>query len=467
MCSCKANQMNEANQKRGPAQVVVVGAGLAGSEAAWQAAELGAEVVLYEMRPARQTPAHRSGHCAELVCSNSLGSQIPDRATGVLMGEMRALGSMVLREAERHAVPAGGALAVDREAFAAAVTEVLENHPRISLVREEVTTIPEGEGVVLASGPLTSPPLAENLAAFTGQDHLYFYDALSPIVEHDSIDFEIAFAASRYDRDSGDGETGDYVNCPMDREEYEDFVEAVTGAERIPLKDFEKEEDCYFEGCLPIEVMASRGKETLAFGPMRPVGLIDPRSGKRPHAVVQLRRDNAAGSLYNLVGFQTNIKWGEQERILRLIPGLGGARFVRFGQMHRNTFVNAPVLLNRQLQCHKRPGLFLAGQMIGMEGYLGNIASGWLAGQNACRHLTGQKLLTLPETTMLGALCRYITEAESGHFQPMKANFGLMPPLEGKVRGKRKRMEAHAARARGALEDWLAEGRVELPTKGL
>ncbi len=463
--------MNESNQEKLTREVVVIGGGLAGSEAAWQAAELGAEVTLYEMRPVVQTPAHRTASCAELVCSNSLGSRIPDRATGVLMGEMRVLGSMVLAQAERHAVPAGGALAVDREAFAESVTRTLDDHPRIRLLRQEVTSIPKEEGTVLASGPLTSPPLAEALANFTGQDHLYFYDALSPIVEHDSIDFEIAFSASRYGRDSEEGavEAGDYINCPMNREEYEMFIDALTAAERIPLKDFEKEEECFFEGCLPIEVMAARGKDTLAFGPMRPVGLIDPRSGRQPHAVVQLRRDNAAGSLYNLVGFQTNIKWGEQEQILRLIPGLGSARFIRFGQMHRNTFVNSPALLNPHLQCRTRPGMFMAGQMIGMEGYLGNIASGWLAGQNVHRYLTGQPLLQLPETTMLGALCRYITEAEPKHFQPMKANFGLMPPLEGKVRGKRKRMEAHAARAQSSLEEWLglAEGRVELPTKGL
>lgn len=445
-------------------EVIVIGGGLAGPEAAWQAAELGAEVTLYEMRPVVQTPAHRTGFCAELVCSNSLGSQIPDRATGVLMGEMRALGSMVLEVAEQHAVPAGGALAVDRDAFAESVTRRLEEHPRIRLIREEVKTIPGGEGIVLASGPLTSAALAEDLSAFTGRDHLYFYDALSPIVEYDSIDFEIAFSASRYGRDAdntenegSDDHQGDYINCPMTREEYETFVDALLGAERIPLKDFEKEEECFFEGCLPIEVMAARGRETLAFGPMRPVGLIDPRTGRQPHAVVQLRRDNAAGSLYNLVGFQTNIKWGEQEQVLRLIPGLGAARFVRFGQMHRNTFVNSPALLNRHLQCRQRPGLFMAGQMIGMEGYLGNIASGWLAGQNAWRYRSGQDLLQLPDATMLGALCRYITEADPRHFQPMKANFGLMPPLEGKVRGKRKRMEAHALRARQALDGWMAE----------
>jgi len=379
---------------------------------------------------------------------------------------MRSVGSLITEVAEAFAVPAGGALAVDREAFAVEVTKRLEEHPRIHLVRKEVTSIPREGTVVVASGPLTSDSLAQDLIQFTGEDHLYFYDALAPIVEADSIDREIVFSASRYDRGS---EEGDYLNCPMNESEYGKFIDALLVAERIPLKEFEREEEIFFEGCLPIEVIAGRGRESLAFGPMRPVGLTDPRSGHRPHAVVQLRKDNAAGSLYNLVGFQTNLKWGAQEEVLRLIPGLEEAHFVRLGQMHRNTFINTPSLLKATLESRQRPGLFFAGQMIGTEGYLGNAASGWLAGVNAARSLRGEPLITLPHETMLGALCRYITEAEPGHFQPMKANFGIMPPLEEPVRGKRNRMQAHAKRAREALAHWLeavnrsgpAEGKLE------
>ncbi|MEO0452675.1 MAG: methylenetetrahydrofolate--tRNA-(uracil(54)-C(5))-methyltransferase (FADH(2)-oxidizing) TrmFO [Verrucomicrobiota bacterium] len=436
-------------------KIKVIGGGLAGSEAAWQVAEAGCQVELYEMRPEVKTPAHRTSDCAEVVCSNSFGSKLEDRSTGVLLHEMRSMNSHLVQMAEKYQVPAGGALAVDREAFSSAVTHSLEAHPNITLIRTEVKEVPEEGITVIASGPLTSDALAESIGQITGEDYLYFYDALAPIVERDSIDDRIAFAASRYERDSGEG---DYINCPFTEEEYNQFIDALVAAESIPLKEFEQESDQYFEGCLPVEVMASRGRETLAYGPMRPVGLIDPRTDKRPHAVVQLRKDNAAGTLYNLVGFQTNIKWGQQEEVLRMIPGLGTAHFIRFGQMHRNTFINSPTQLSPTMQSRKRPNLFFAGQITGMEGYLGNVASGLLAGINAARLSQGLELIELPPLTMLGALSHYITSAEPEHFQPMKANFGLMPDLPEKVRGKRNRMAAHAKRSRKALEDWMAAG---------
>ncbi len=435
----------------------VVGGGLAGSEAAWQIAEAGIDVALYEMRPQVQTGAHRTAGLAELVCSNSLGSMLPDRASGVLLGEVRRLGSLLAREAEASAVPAGGALAVDRELFSARVTRALENHPRVTIVRAEVREIPEGLGVV-ASGPLTSPALSQALRALAGADHLYFFDALSPIVEADSVDPAIAFRASRYGR--GETDDGDYLNCPMTREEYQAFVTALAGAERIHLHDFEAAIEAgvragagtYFEGCLPVEVLANRGAMALAFGPLRPVGLKDARSGARPYAVVQLRQDNLAGSLYNLVGFQTNLTFPEQSRVFRMIPGLGAARFVRYGQMHRNTFVNSPQVLQPTLEVRRRAGLFLAGQITGVEGYLGNIATGLLAGVNAARAMRSETLLELPRATMLGALCHYICNAEAKTFQPMKANFGLLPPLEGpRVGERRTRQRMYAERSAQAL----------------
>ncbi|MBU0702587.1 MAG: methylenetetrahydrofolate--tRNA-(uracil(54)-C(5))-methyltransferase (FADH(2)-oxidizing) TrmFO, partial [Chloroflexi bacterium] len=349
------------------AAITVVGGGLAGSEAAWQAAEMGVQVTLYEMRPHKRTPAHVSDRLAELVCSNSLGSDLPDRAGGLLKAELRYLRSLMLDCADRARVPAGGALAVDRELFAAEVTRRVEAHPRIRVVREEVTVIPEGL-VVIATGPLTSDALAGDIATLTGQEHLYFYDALAPIVAADSIDTSIAFRASRY----GKGEA-DYINCPMTEGEYVRFVETLVAAERIPLRGFEQEDACFFEGCLAVEVMAARGRDTLAFGPLRPVGLTDPRTGKRPHAVVQLRQDNLAGTLYNLVGFQTNLRYGEQERVFRLIPGLERAEFVRYGQMHRNTFINAPLFLEPTMAFRDRSGLFFAGQITGVEGYVGSV----------------------------------------------------------------------------------------------
>ncbi len=426
----------------------IIGGGLAGSEAAWQAAERGIAVALYEMRPDKMTPAHVGGRLAELVCSNSLGSNLPDRAAGLLKNELRALGSLVLACADETRVPAGGALAVDRERFAAEVTRRVTSHPRIRVIREEVSAVPDGPAVI-ATGPLTSDPLAQSIAALTGEAHLYFYDALAPIVAADSIDMAVAFRASRYDR----GEA-DYINCPMSEEEYGRFVEALLAAERIPLREFEREEARFFEGCLAVEVMAARGRDTLAFGPLRPVGLTDPRTGRRPHAVVQLRQDNLSGTLYNLVGFQTNLRYGEQERVFRLIPGLERAEFVRYGQMHRNTFINAPLLLDATMGFRDRPGLFFAGQITGVEGYVGSVGSGWLAGVNAARFALGQAGLVLPSTTMLGALSHYVSHAEPDSFQPMKANFGLMPPLTPPVRNKRKRYQAYAARALRDLGAW-------------
>lgn len=435
--------------------LIVIGGGLAGSEAAWQAAERGVHVMLYEMRPQRMTPAHVTDRLAELVCSNSLGSDLPGRASGLLKEELRRLGSLLIRLADAHRLPAGSALAVDREGFAEAVTQAITSHPRITLIREEVTEIPPDVPVIVASGPLTSDALAQAILRLTDSAALSFYDAIAPIVEVDSINFEIAFRASRYGR--GEDDAGDYINCPMTKEEYERFVEALVSAERIPLREFEQRDAHFFEACLPVEVLAARGKDALAFGPLRPVGLRDPRTGRRPYAVVQLRQDNAAGTLYNLVGFQTNLKYGEQDRVLRLIPGLEHARFVRYGSMHRNTYLNAPRLLLPTLQLRTEPRLFFAGQIAGLEGYAGNIAGGWLAGVNAARLIRQEPLLVPPAETMLGALIAYITQADAAHFQPMKANFGLLPPLPDEVRGKRARGEAHAERALAALEAWRTE----------
>lgn len=424
--------------------VTVIGGGLAGSEAAWQLAERGFDVTLYEMRPQKTTGAHVTDRLGELVCSNSFGSKLPDRASGLLKTELNMLRSLLLDCAERAALPAGGALAVDRELFAASVTEALSSHPNIKIVREEVTTIPEGP-TIIATGPLTSESMTREIAALTGQQYLYFYDAIAPIVTADSIDMTIAFRANRYDR--GDEDEGDYINCPMTKEEYERFVDALLNAETIQLKDFEREELRFFEACLPIEQLAARGRDALAYGPMRPVGLRDPRTGKRPYAVVQLRRDNLIGSLYNLVGFQTNLKWGQQEAVLRLIPGLANAEFMRMGQMHRNTFINSPTLLEPTMQFKGRDNLFFAGQITGVEGYMGNVATGLVAGINLARLIKGEPAWVIPQTTMLGALCHYITHAEPDHFQPMKANFGILPELEPPVRDKRQRYAAYVERA--------------------
>jgi methylenetetrahydrofolate--tRNA-(uracil-5-)-methyltransferase len=475
----------ESLESTGVAQVVVIGAGLAGSEAAWQAAQAGLRVALYEMRPGRMTPAHQTGDMAELVCSNSLGSALPDRALGLLKDELRRLGSLIIACADRTAVPAGDALAVDREAFSRAVTAAVAAHPNIVVRREEVTTLSpapapgEGLGVrVVATGPLTAAPLAEAIRQLAGQDQLAFFDAMAPIVSADSIDMSVAWRGNRWSESANQqisksanpqigaadalvslstclpDSPGDYINCPLSRDEYFAFVEAVNAAEKIPLHEFEADGAArrYFEACLPIEVLAGRDGKALAYGPMTPMGLRDPRTGRRPYAVVQLRQDNIAGTLYNIVGFQTNLKWGEQERILRMIPGLARAEFVRFGQMHRNTFINSPALLRPTLQWRDRDDLFFAGQITGTEGYVGSTASGLLAGRNAARVVRGQPPLVLPATTMLGALVHYITHAEPKAFQPMKANFGLLPELDAPPRDKRLRHAALAARARADLE---------------
>jgi methylenetetrahydrofolate--tRNA-(uracil-5-)-methyltransferase len=442
------------------ADLIVIGGGLAGSEAAWQAAQCGVHVRLHEMRPQLQTGAHQTQDLAELVCSNSLGSNLPDRASGLLKNEARLLGSMLLECAESAALPAGGALAVDRELFARLVTQRLEEHRHIEIVREEVRYVPT-EPVIIASGPLTSPALSASIAALSGEDHLYFFDAIAPVIHAESIDMQTAFRASRYG--TGAQDEGDYINCPFTKEEYYSFVRELLHAERIELRAFEEaiksgvKAGHFFEGCLPVEIIAERGLDSLAFGPMRPVGLRDPRTGKRPYAVVQLRQDNLAGSLYNLVGFQTNLKFPEQKRVLRMIPGLGHAEFMRYGQMHRNTFIASPKLLRPTLQHITRDDLFFAGQITGVEGYMGNIATGLLAGINAARLLHDEVPLMLPQTTMLGALCHYVTHADLKDFQPMKANFGILPPLESASRvGKRERGQAYADRAladlRAAME---------------
>jgi methylenetetrahydrofolate--tRNA-(uracil-5-)-methyltransferase len=433
--------------------ITVIGGGLAGTEAAWQAAQAGCRVRLYEMRPVRNTPAHATDRLAELVCSNSLGSDLPDRAGGLLKAELRHLGSMILEAAEAARVPAGGALAVGRELFAQHVTERIENHPNITLIREEVTEIPDGP-TIIATGPLTSPAFAEALGHLIGEDYLYFYDALAPIVTRESLNMDIAFTASRYGR--GDEDEGDYINCPMTKEEYGRFVEALLSAERIELRDFEREDPHFFEGCLPIEVIASRGHDALAFGPMRPVGLIDPRTGRRPHAVVQLRQDDAAGTLYNLVGFQTNMRWPDQKRVLSMIPGLENADFVRFGQMHRNTFLNAPIIMLPTMQYRNRPDLFFAGQITGVEGYVGNAGTGLLAGINLARFINGQEAWILPETTMLGALAHYVCNADAKHFQPMKANFGILPAFDPPIKNKRDRYQAYSNRGLDSLKSFLS-----------
>lgn len=442
-------------------QLIVIGGGLAGSEAAWQAAQRGIKVKLYEMRPKMETGAHETEYLAELVCSNSLGSNLPDRASGLLKEELRILGSLLISIAENTAVPAGGALAVDRNEFAKQVSLELENHSNITIIREEYPSIPDGPAII-SSGPLTSSNLSTAILELSGEEHLYFFDAISPIVQFDSIDLDKAYRASRYER--GVQEMGDYINCPMDEEEYEHFIDELQAAERIELKDFEKVIDSgvkagahiFFEGCLPVEIIAARGKKSLAFGPMRPVGLNDPKTGKRPYAVLQLRQDNLSGSMFNMVGFQTNLKFAEQRRIFRMIPGLEKAQFLRYGQMHRNTFIFSPRLMRPTFQYHDRDDLYFAGQITGIEGYVGNIASGLLAGWNAYRQMAGESQLVLPKETMLGALCYYITNADEKDFQPMKSNFGIVPPLTDNIRrNKRQRAAAYSERSIKALKGYL------------
>ncbi|MGG3956052.1 FADH(2)-oxidizing methylenetetrahydrofolate--tRNA-(uracil(54)-C(5))-methyltransferase TrmFO [Bhargavaea massiliensis] len=428
-------------------EVTVIGAGLAGSEAAWQLAKRGVRVRLYEMRPVKQTPAHHTDKFAELVCSNSLRANTLTNAVGVLKEEMRRLDSVIMKAADSCSVPAGGALAVDRHEFAAKVTEMVANHPNVTVVREEVTSIPTGP-TIIATGPLTSQPLSEQLQALTGEAYLYFYDAAAPIVEKESIDMEKVYIKSRYDK----GEAA-YINCPMTEEEFERFYDALISAETVPLKEFEKE--IYFEGCMPIEVMARRGKKTLLFGPMKPVGLEDPRTGKRPFAVVQLRQDDAAGTLYNIVGFQTHLKWGAQKEVIRLIPGLEQAEIVRYGVMHRNTFINSPKLLKPTYQYKERDDLFFAGQMTGVEGYVESAASGLVAGINAAHYVLGKELVVFPQETAIGSMAHYITSANPKHFQPMNANFGLFAPLDEPIKDKKKKNEQYAERALRTIQNFL------------
>jgi methylenetetrahydrofolate--tRNA-(uracil-5-)-methyltransferase len=453
----------ETNQKEKAfaSDVTIIGGGLAGAEAAWQAAEHGLSVSLYEMRPGISTGAHQTANLAELICSNSLGSSAPEKAAGLLKEELRRLNSLILACAESAALPAGGALAVDRENFSMLVTEKISSHPRIRVIREEGTAIPASP-TILASGPLTSPPLSQAIAELTGQDMLFFYDAIAPVIIRDSIDMDIAFRASRYEFDQ-ELDSGDYINCPLYEDQFNRFVKELLSAERIRLKSFEglaeHEKNAghklFFEGCLPIEVMAERHPLSLAFGPMRPVGLRDPHTHKRPTAVVQLRQDNLAATLYNMVGFQTNLTFPEQKRVFRMIPGLENAEFERFGQMHRNTFIFSPALLEPTLQFRTRPDLFFAGQIVGVEGYMGNVATGLVAGLNAARMLNHQPPLIFPQETMIGALLHYITHASPADFQPTKASFGILPPLVDRPRGRVDRGMAYYQRAIESLDCML------------
>jgi len=446
--------------------ITVIGAGLAGSEAAWQAASLGVKVRLYEMRPVRQTPVHRTGDFAELVCSNSLRGAGLENAVGLLKEEMRQLNSVIINTAQDTSVPAGGALAVSREHFAAAVTKAVSTHPNVEVIRTEVTAIPEDGIVVIASGPLTSEPLAEAIRTFTGERYLSFFDAAAPIVTLESIDMNKVFRQSRY----GKGEGDEYLNCPMDKDEYQRFYEALLSAEKAMPHTPEDEKVCFFEGCLPVEEMARRGPDVLRYGPLKPVGLVDPRTGRRPYAVVQLRQDNAAGTLYNIVGFQTSLKWPEQKRVFRLIPGLENAEFERLGVIHRNTFIKSPKVLRPTLQTKSRPNLFFAGQMTGVEGYVESAAGGLVAGLNAARLALGQSPIEFPRETAIGSLMYYITHADPDHFQPMNVAFGLMPELEGdKIRDKRMRKRAIAERALRVLAQWApaAIGRMLLAPRDM
>ena len=430
--------------------VNVIGASLAGSEAAWQIAQAGIEVHLDEMRPVKMTDAHHTEDFAELVCSNSLRGNSLANAVGVLKEEMRRLNSVVITSADETAVPAGGALAVDRHAFSGMVTKKVKEHPLVTVFSEEVTTIPEGVTIV-ATGPLTSEPLAEAIKEFNGSNGFYFYDAAAPIIDKSTIDMDKVYLKSRYDK----GEAA-YLNCPMNKEEFEAFRDALLAAEVAPLKEFEQEK--FFEGCMPIEVMAARGPKTMLFGPMKPVGLEDPKTGKRPYAVIQLRQDNAVASLYNIVGFQTHLKWGEQKRVFQMIPGLENAEIVRYGVMHRNSFMNSPELLEQTYQSKKRSDLFFAGQMTGVEGYVESAASGLLAGRNAVRLIKGEELITLPRETAMGSLAYYITHASGKNFQPMNVNFGLFPEMPERIKDKKTRYEAIANRALEALEKEIEHG---------
>ncbi len=429
-----------------PPSLTIIGGGLAGSEAAWQAARRGVRVRLYEMKPHKFSPAHQSPLLGELVCSNSLRAEALESAVGLLKEEMRRLGSLIMAAAEATRVPAGKALAVDREAFAAYISRELEALPQVEIIREEVESLPEEGEAIVATGPLTSEPLAAALGRLTGQEHLHFYDAIAPIILADSLNYSKVFRASRY----GAGE--DYLNCPFSEEEYAAFYRALTAAEQVPLKPFE--EPRYFEGCLPLEVMAARGYLTLAFGPMKPVGLVDPKTGGQPFAVAQLRAENREGTMYNLVGFQTKLTYPEQKRIFRLIPGLEGARFARLGSIHRNTFIRSPGLISPYLNFLNHPHIFLAGQISGVEGYVESTAMGLLAGMNAARQALGQPLVTPPRATAHGALIHHLTNTHTKDFQPMNVNFGLFLPLPGRI-PKKLRGAAYAERALQAIKEWI------------
>lgn len=436
-------------------KVLIVGAGLAGSEAAWQAANYGAEVTLYEMRPVKSTPAHKTAGFAELVCSNSLRGAGLENAVGVLKEEMRRLGSIIIEAADATKVPAGGALAVDRHGFSDYITEKVSSHPNITVIHEELTAIPEAEDVVtvIASGPLTEGPLAAAIAARTGDDSLYFYDAAAPIVSLESVDMSKAYRASRY----GKGEAA-YINCPMTKAEYEAFWTELVNADKAPTRDFEKEK--FFEGCMPVEVMASRGESTLLFGPLKPVGLEHPETGVRPYAVVQLRQDNASATLYNIVGFQTHLKWPEQRRVFAMIPGLEHAEFLRYGVMHRNTFLNSPQHMRPTLQLRGADCLLFAGQMTGVEGYVESASSGLIAGINAARLADGKEPLVFPEDSCHGALSHYITTSEAKHFQPMNVNFGILPAMDVRdangryIKDKKLKKQKLAERALAAIDSF-------------
>ena len=430
--------------------IAIIGGGLAGSEAAWQAAHRGAKVTLYEMRPKETTQAHKTGDLAELVCSNSLGSADPLNAPGILKAEMRRLNSLIIRAAEQARVPAGSALAVDREQFARAVTQALEGHPNIRIAREEVTEVPSDTVSIIATGPLTSEKLSKAISELTHERHLYFFDAISPIIDADSINMEVVYRASRYGK-GGD----DYLNCPLDETSYNALYEAMLAAEKVQPKEFEKV--AYFENCIPIEVMAERGRQTMQFGPLKPVGLEHPKTGLRPYAVVQLRTENAHGTCYNMVGFQTKMTYPEQRRVFRLIPGLEQAEFLRLGSLHRNTFINSPQLLRDTLQLKSLETVFFAGQLVGVEGYTESAAMGGLAGINAARILAGQPLVIPPPTSAHGCLMAHIVKSDPAHFQPMNTNFGLFPPVPIKTRDKEQKRRLMQQRALEDFDAWIAQ----------
>jgi methylenetetrahydrofolate--tRNA-(uracil-5-)-methyltransferase len=430
--------------------IVIIGGGLAGSEAAWQAANRGAKVTLYEMRPKEMTKAHKTGGLAELVCSNSLGSADPLNAPGILKEEMRRLGSLIIASAEQARVPAGSALAVDRDQFSLKITQALESHPNVRILHEEITEIPTDCLCIIATGPLTSDKLSAAIRAVTQSHHLYFFDAISPIIDAESINMGIVFAASRYDKGGAD-----YLNCPMDEAQYNAFYDALMAAEKVQPKEFEKTP--YFEACIPIEVMAERGRQTMLFGPLKPVGLEDPRTGKRPTAVIQLRTENVHRTCYNIVGFQTKLTYPEQKRVFRMIPGLEQAEFLRYGSLHRNTFINSPQLLLNTLQFKSRGTLFFAGQLVGVEGYTESAAMGGFAGINAARALAGLPLVTPPATTAHGCLVGHVASSDPKHFQPMNTNYGLFPPLAQPTRDKEKKRQLIAQRAREDFERWMTQ----------